>query len=370
MGICKYATASCKDNKTLHDAICYLQLKDSIEFKLDSITTPYTSFLQYYNSENIEVLSFLNSYDNSIYLYDYNTTHFIKKISFSDFGVKDHIQGYYMNKDIYAYSYTSGYLYILDTNKAVKQKFQMYKEPRSSEGITYPYPYLSTVTPMIILDSMVYSIGYRSGESRLDNDYNRPVFIELNLKNGKVANHINYPTIYKKYDWGGTMCYRLPYFTINDKDEFVISFPADHNLITGNLSNCDNIRSIVHPSNNIEIKPYNKFKRFIYRSASDVWDWYMTNYSYEGIVYDKYKLLYYRIMREPLLLYETGDKGNFKPISIIVMDANMKYKGTYKLPNDLKFRPYNIFVSPKGLNIQVLSNNEDVLKFYIYEYHQ
>lgn len=42
--------------------------------------------------------------------------------------------------------------------------------------------------------------------------------------------------------------------------------------------------------------------------------------------------------------------------------------GTYALPKDIKFRPFNIFVSPQGLNIQVLSDDEDVLKYYVYEY--
>lgn len=366
---CKHAIASCKEINSLHDANCYLLLKDSVVFHLDSITTPYINYIQFFHYDDRDVLSFLNGYDNSIYLYDYNSKQLINKIYFTDFGINTPIQGYCVDKYIYAYSYDDGRLYVADPiNNVMLKKYVMYKEPKSIEDITYPYPFISTLTPIFKRDSAIFSIGYRSGESRMDNDYNRPVLIKLDLNNGKVSNYVNYPSVYKKYDWGGTMCYRLPFYLINDNDEFIISFPAYHGLIRGNIKDCYNLEYIEHSSQKVEINPYKKIKRYIHRSSSDVWSWYMKNYSYEGIVYDKYRRLYYRILRSPLITYQTGDIGNFKPISIIVFDSDMNYNGTYVLPEDIKFRPFNIFVSPQGLNIQVLSDNEDVLKYYVYEY--
>ena len=38
------------------------------------------------------------------------------------------------------------------------------------------------------------------------------------------------------------------------------------------------------------------------------------------------------------------------------------------MPTVVEYFSTNAFVSERGLNIQVISDNEDVLQFYVYEY--
>ena len=165
------------------------------------------------------------------------------------------------------------------------------------------------------------------------------------------------------------MTYRLPYYCLNEHGDYVISFPACHQLVSGNLNGSRQSTIVESGCNAIkEIKPYRKYKFIMNHSSDDVWSWYMNNPSYEGILYDKYRKVYYRFARLPLPEYKKGDRGNRKPLVVIILDENLQYLGEYLMPTVVEYFSTNAFVSERGLNIQVISDNEDVLQFYVYEY--
>ena len=118
------------------------------------------------------------------------------------------------------------------------------------------------------------------------------------------------------------------------------------------------------------IKPYATSKEEV--SIMDeyrVFEWYMNTPSYEGVFYDKYRELYYRIARLPDTNYKIGNRGNNKPIIIIVLDSQLHYLGEEILPpaKEGNYRINNCFVSKDGLNIQVLTDDEDKLIFEQYK---
>ena len=58
-------------------------------------------------------------------------------------------------------------------------------------------------------------------------------------------------------------------------------------------------------------------KKFLLWTRYRVFEWYMNTPSYEGVFYDKYRELYYRIARLPDTNYKIGNRGNNKPLLLL-----------------------------------------------------
>lgn len=58
------------------------------------------------------------------------------------------------------------------------------------------------------------------------------------------------------------------------------------------------------------------------------------------------------------------DFYNKKPIVLIVLDENFNYLGEGLFPDDVDLWTTESFVSREGLNMQVLTDNEDFYTFY------
>ena len=341
-------------------------LKDSLELNLDSETTPILGYIQYIDADSTQSIAILNDYNHSIYVYDYNNKSLLNKIKINT----TKPQGFFMDDHLYVYSYQNGTLSIIDGEKNIRRKtIPVALQDDRRLKIFNPYPYATTLSPIIKYKNYIVAIGYKSGEPIYETTTNRPVISVLDLITQEVSASINYPEIYSQYHWGGQMPYRLPYYTLTPTGIIVVSFPASHDLIISSLDNLSKVTTAFGGSRYIkEIRSYPSSKRKVGLSSSDVWNWYIGNPSYEGILYDKYRNLYYRIARLPDNNYKSGEIGNHKPIVIIVLDHSLKYLGEYLLPEGPWYFPTNMFVSKDGLNIQVLTDNEDILKFYTYEY--
>lgn len=345
-----------------------LHLRDSLELTLDTETSPTIGYLQYYDIDTTQCLAILNDFNHTIYIYDYNAASVINKLKINTIPP----QGFFIDDNIYTYSYLKGTLSVIDTDNGTHQMTASMVLPEDKLSKTFtPYPYATTLSPIIKHNNYIVSIGYRSGESKYETTTNRPVISLFDLNTRKISTAINYPEIYSKYNWGGQMAYRLPYYTTSPDGKIVVSFPASHDLIVSSFDCLSSVTSKFGGSRYIkEINSYPASKRKVGISSSDVWNWYMDNPSYEGVIYDKYRNIYYRIARLPDRNYEFGERGNHKPVVIIVLDHDLNYLGEYLMPEGPRYFPANIFVSREGLNVQILMDNEDILKFYIYEFNQ
>ena len=165
------------------------------------------------------------------------------------------------------------------------------------------------------------------------------------------------------------MLFRLSYYAVKPDGTIVLSFPASHDLAITSIGNLKDIKYIYGGSHNLKkICSFPHAKGFRSYESHDIWSWYMRTPSYEGILYDKYRNIYYRIARLPNKEYKLGDNGNEKPVIVVVLDEDFHYLGETMLPKDLNLFSSNIFVSKEGLNVQVVDSNEDILKFYRYVY--
>ncbi len=190
---------------------------------------------------------------------------------------------------------------------------------------------------------------------------NSPVTTVYDFQEDTVFFANNYPEQYIKYNWGGGF-FKMPYFDVNkDKKNVIVSFPQDHNVYVYSLNSREQREFYAGSSMIPEIKAFDQKKEL--RTQLDdnrTKRWFFSTPSYRNIIYDKYRDLYYRLFCLPLK--EGNDK--WQPVGLIVLDGNFNYVGEGLFPDDVNLRYSNSFVSKEGLNIQVMTDNDDLMTFY------
>jgi len=332
------------------------------EFILDEETINLISYMQYIDS--LDYFSFLNYSNTSIYFYNNRSSEFLFRAKLDSI---DKINGYYWDRDnIYAYSYYSKTLFWIDSNYNIKSKHLMSNASKGSESMIFPAPYLQTLAPLKKHNNKLLSVGFVTGETSFETPWNRTVVTILDLNNKSIKNVVNYPELYTLYNWAGGFTYRMPSYDLVD-ESIIISFPASHHLIKYSLVTEEQSTHYAGSSSIESIKSF-QYSKNLAINETKAWKWYMENPSYESILYDKYRKLYYRIARLPIKNYSERQTGNKKPIVVIILDVNLKYKGEVNLPTNVCFYPTNCYVSEDGFNIQVLTDDEDKLTFFQYNF--
>lgn len=195
---------------------------------------------------------------------------------------------------------------------------------------------------------------------------NRQVSLLLDTETGDIQYANGYPPTYLKHHWGEeSRTYRLPRYTVHD-DKIIVSFAASHDLQIYSMDTKNYKYSYAGSDEIKQIKPFSVVKDIVSNDGK-VFEWYMTSPSYEGIVYDKYRDVFYRIFRLPMREpYTPTIRYNSKPVGVIILDSQLNYVGETVLPED-KYSPYNVFIDENGLNMQVKDEEGDVerMKFAV-----
>ena len=119
-------------------------------------------------------------------------------------------------------------------------------------------------------------------------------------------------------------------------------------------------------SNSINSSSYNTLE--VFKDKELRIEYFISQNSYGNILYDKYRDVFYRIAKHPLTKWD--GKTFIKPFSIIVMNRNGKLISETPILKDYAtLNLGNIHVTEKGLLIQKMSKNENVIEFvnYVYE---
>lgn len=342
-------------------------IEGTYNIPLDNETSGLMSYMIAAERNGKETISFLNDNNNLIYSYQEGTL--IDKIDVKEYGIKRKIQGFYFDCDtLYVYTYGTEILYKLDlVSKKCLADWSFSVD--TTDNVIVPSPYLSSATPIVKYNNEIICSGFKSGESSHMRIMSVPTLSRLNTTTGKVDLMLEYPEIYKKYSWTGELVYRLPYLAKGNHAEIIISFAAypflycidlDSNTISSHYAGYSKMKG-----------PYPFKKRqgkITLASSEKVWNWYMTNGSYENILYDKYRNIYYRIARMPVN-GEIQHHGNNKPTVVLVLDNKFEKIGEIELPESMSINPYHSIVLKEGLAIQKRDDNEDVLSFYIISVH-
>lgn len=358
----------CQNNNNNNQIDTSFKINDGLvnshykSFQLDSLTIPYTKSIQYLDLYTIKYFFLFNSNTNSIYFYNYESSkieriwkplHCINNINFDGF--------YVHNLDsIFLYTYFTNILYLFDSKGELTKTYNLSRDMRYCPHP--PAPQLCTTNPLLLYRDNFILTGFIAGEYKNEKIGTRPVGIKYNLSKKEISYFIDYPSIYRKHNWGSTN-FRAVYHTFNqEKLLLIISFPASHQIVIYDLKN-DRINSIYSGKYGCKnIKYYSQKKGKVERENRI--KYYYTNPIYDAIYYDKYRNLYYRFFMHPLKedYHYLGNQLS-RLITIIILNEKFQIIGEIEISNH---NPQSVFITKEGLHIQKFSRNEGHILFSVF----
>lgn len=342
-------------------------------FPVDDNTSTAFDYLQYIHNDTLPMLSLLNTYTNSIYLYDAEKCVILDTITFDKEGAHGvgKMQGYYYHNDdsIFTYAYGYGQIFLANRKAKVVQRYNLFDPDELLNDTTQfrALPYLYTWTPMLYKGGRLILTGGFFAETSMekaDNTFVTNIY-DVVKEEGVYTN--SYPVQYQKYEWCGGFYYRQPSISLYSDHSFLLGFSADHRLRLYDWKNGEQTYFYAGSKDIMEIEPLRTSKVYVAdRSNDEKRDWYYSQPSYEGVFADPYRHLVYRIARLPKPGHQKG-RFNDKPVVIIVLDEQLNYIGEELLPEGVLYDTYNAYVSPEGLHIRIWKpQDEDHLTFYTY----
>lgn len=340
-----------------------LKKNNSLILKLDSVTGPLTTNLQYIAAD--DQLAYWNSNDYSIQFFDLKSGKVTKKIFYERSG-RDAPNSnystnfYYHNKDS-LFSRSLGTIHLFDEKAMIKGRFPSGDLNKIDR---VPDAYVWTGSPFTFYKGKLYYQVYIGGI------FDQAIIASLDLKEKEINYFGAYPEFYQQAYWRGGFEYW--YYTFNRSEGlFVQSFEADHNVRV------------------IDLNKPNETAKAYYASSSDFPDLiapslkmgettaeedeikYRTQPSFGLIHYDKYNELYYRFAFDRIndtdLNDSDPDRATVKRPRIIILDKGFQKIGEFKLPR-FKYDTKISFVGKEGLYIKVIDKeNEDILTFDVFE---
>ncbi|MBT1689834.1 DUF4221 family protein [Dawidia soli] len=315
-------------------------------FELDSITPYYTGCLQFYKDANgDQYLCLLNSYTNTLYFYGYadGKVHHRLALEKEALAKAGKVQSFVVKSldSVYVLADKDFFLLLLNRDGHVMNSNNL---RFFSEGLT--------TRPLFIHRDKLYAGGHDvpgiDPFSELTDFASDNLVSIVDLTTQKISAALSYPESYKGGVWGPYLSQY--YYTFNPSTEkFIFSFAADHRLYETDFS--------AAPT------PHNAASQFF----SDIPSWratetdadarlkyYLSTPSYQGVIFDPYQNLYYRIALQPIsaddLASNDPDKSGVKHASIIILDHNFTKIGETLLPR-FSYTETMFFVAPDGLHL-------------------
>ena len=360
LGSCDKKRESVNLNDCISEDEKFTLIKDEankVSFSLDSVTTPNISYLKYTTLGDSLYFSFLNPFNNSIYLYDYSSRNLAKTISLTS---DKKISAYeIISKNlIAAYQKKTYDLTLQDDKGSIKKTINI--PPQKGSNGYYSYP--TTHASLIHRQGKLYLVGGHLSNVKVQE--NSHCVAEINIDSEEFKYLYQYPEIYQKYFFGGSH-YRMDisYDYNSNEDVFVVSFPASHKLYkTADFITDTEFCASSSLTDMIDQYPYdNQDKTFDYVSE---------NLYYHSIKYDPYNNVYYRLCLLPLADKESEVYS--RDLSVVILDQNLNKIGEKVLKNFSDYYLGNIasiHVSPDGLLFQKKNykKDESSINFTIYK---
>lgn len=341
---------------------------DDIVFALDDSTVQNMEYLQLFQRNDSDILAFTNEYDNAIVFYDYKTRKYIGRTEFAkegNNGIGTIFSFYYLNQDsIYLYNFTTYSLFLANARGEVVMKKDLHTIPNLSKDSLFFAPQLfpRTNSPLRKIGDELLIAGFFMNEQAGESSVNRPVMAYYNLSRNTLRFSDSYPSMYHKGNWGGDFTYRNPFYTLSPKNEIVLGFAADHNIRVHGKDEMEYHEYYAGVGGDFEITPIAKDIAMNTIAREIVNRHYTRTLSYQAIVYDKYRKVYYRLALLPDSDIDIKVGPIRKPIEIVVLNEHFELIGKSTIKRE-RYWINQCFVSPDGFHIQIEADNDDELRF-------
>jgi hypothetical protein len=318
-----------------------IEVSNLICFPLDSITPSVSTMSQKFE----DYYTFL-SYGSPTCIHFYDIAKL--KLSHSLFleDLMNNVSGYLIHNldSIFLFSYSENKIILINSQKRILNQWDL--PPFRKNYLNSPR--IVTGRPLLVKEGKIYCGGIGTGEP----PENQKIITTVDMKSKNVETFLEYPDLYKFYNWGGAN-FRYIFLTKSFDDDILLSFPALH--VIYKTPNFKEIYSFYGGS--CEIKSISPLKGKL--SKEKRLKHFQSNYSYRSIIADTYRDVYYRIYEKPIKY--ARNPPWYKPCGVIVLDKDFKYLGEFDLDME-NISPswhYTSFVSSQGLCIQMKSDSEE-----------
>lgn len=339
---------------------------------LDSVSAPKPIYMQIIQEGGEDVLTILNTYNSSVYFYNYDSGEFIKRVSFKQVRENE------IRKPGAYYILNEDSVYILDMAKMNVSLLNLNTNNlldiislKGSEGRDWPNKLpqynLFTANPIQDIGENIVLTGqlFWSVPSDVIKTFHFSAYI--NKKSGVVQFYHCYPEELYGQDanWEGGL-QTTPYTTISPKGDIVVSYPPSHDIYLyspytngytksyGGSNYAGTISSIGY-SNKREIPKNMIYANFVQQDM------------YGPIIYDKYREVYYRIMTKKVADSQNNYSIQDKNIYIVIMDEEFHYIGETIIGNGKRWNINNTLVTKEGLNIEYISSENAEEEYIIFK---
>jgi len=331
---------------------------------IDDETAPKSPYMQIYrDSLGKTMLTFLNAYNNSIYIFDYQSGTFIKKISYKKEGPNGILgmAGYYIKNldSIYVYNRPLVELDLTDNIGYIKNRISL-RGKDVKWALSYPQYFFNTVCPIFEINRHLILTGlcpFSIDKSSI----NKFLFTAcIDIENNKLEYHHLYPSeIYgNNANWEDPLFMQV-FPAYSPSGDLIYSFPESHKLYISHW-NEDIYYKTVYGGSNVAgtIRSIN----WNYHSARTprelIYNHYLQQDLYAAILYDPWRKVYYRFMQKGIKDCTTHSQLTEKSIIVILMNEQFNYLGETLIGTGEKWNWENSFVTKEGLNIEYIDSND------------
>lgn len=352
--------------QTIYQTIYELDSVTTKNYRLDSLTSYRSNYIDIYRENNTEYLVLESKEKSAIQLYNIEQDSLANEIILNKEGPDGvgKIRGFYIKSldSIFVLSPFHYSIYLVNSLGEVSKQYSWVTsksqiKSSSMAGIYTTSPAISYQGSLNLF--AVPETGYTNETTFSEGNVN----LRLDLNSGKINLNYHYPELYIQNMYGNLFI-KIDR-TKSPQNTIIYSFGADNNIYETDYKDIN--KSFFAGSRYFD-------KALVLEDFNKADEHQVMSGYYSGIKYDRFRKLYYRMAVHPTELKNISGHLNHyedKRMSMIIMDEQFKILGETLLPKN-KHLYQTWFVGEKGIYISNHNRNnklmnENTLSFTIYE---
>ncbi len=327
--------------------------KDSLYFPLDSNSYNDIRTFNFFTDKGKPYIAFFDKRTVSINVYDFATQQLLVPIRLK----RKHAKGftYVVNFDS-IFVINEDRMILMDSARFIKDSIALFESPNSK-------PIVNNEMPAVLRNNVLYTgIQPINMESSLKTQQRWNVVCGFDLSNNTKKLYYQLPSLYWKDLYGYSF---LEYsYCVNDRGNFVFSFPADTNIYETNLIDLNNA---YYAKSKFQSGPILPVAQKTIDSGESRREYYLRD-AYGTIYYDPYQKRYLRFAKQKITKANYLAKKKERERSLIILNEDFKVIGESALSDGLAAFKSIFFTPDGGIYIRTKSEDEQAIHFARLEY--